>query len=53
MSANEQSMRRVTAIKNGTVIDHIPSGYSLTVLKNVRNRESNVESSFDVNERTK
>ena len=33
MSANEQSMRRVTAIKNGTVIDHIPSGYSLTVLK--------------------
>ena len=26
-------MRRVTAIKNGTVIDHIPAGKSLSVLK--------------------
>ena len=33
MSTGEQSMRRVTAIKNGTVIDHIPGGMALTVLK--------------------
>jgi len=33
MSVNEQSMRRVTAIRNGTVIDHVPGGMSLTVLK--------------------
>ena len=26
-------MRRVTAIKNGTVIDHVPSGKALSVLK--------------------
>ena len=29
---SEQSMRRVTAIQNGTVIDHIPAGSSLSVL---------------------
>ena len=31
--SQEGSMRRVTAIKNGTVIDHIPSGKALSVLK--------------------
>ena len=30
--SNEHSMRRVTAIRNGTVIDHIPQGHALTVL---------------------
>mgnify|MGYP006168228637 FL=1 len=30
---NEHSMRRVTAIRNGTVIDHIPSGQALRVLE--------------------
>ena len=29
---SEQAMRRVTAIQNGTVIDHIPAGSSLSVL---------------------
>jgi aspartate carbamoyltransferase regulatory subunit len=33
MSVKEQSMRRVTAIRNGTVIDHVPAGKSLSVLK--------------------
>jgi len=31
--ADEHSMRRVTAIRNGTVIDHIPSGQALRVLE--------------------
>lgn len=31
--SNEHSMRRVTAIRNGTVIDHIPSGNALRVLE--------------------
>ena len=31
--ANEHSMRRVTAIRNGTVIDHIPSGQAMRVLE--------------------
>ena len=31
--ADEHNMRRVTAIKNGTVIDHIPSGQALKVLE--------------------
>ena len=31
--SQEGNMRRVTAIKNGTVIDHIPSGEALSVLK--------------------
>ena len=31
--SNEHSMRRVTAIRNGTVIDHIPCGKALTVLE--------------------
>ena len=31
--ADEHNMRRVTAIRNGTVIDHIPSGQSLKVLE--------------------
>ena len=31
--ADESSMRRVTAIRNGTVIDHIPSGGALRVLE--------------------
>ena len=31
MSAGE--MRRVTAINNGTVIDHIPAGTALAVLR--------------------
>jgi aspartate carbamoyltransferase regulatory subunit len=31
--ANEHSMRRVTAIRNGTVVDHIPSGQALRVLE--------------------
>ena len=30
---NEHSMRRVTAIRNGTVVDHIPSGQALRVLE--------------------
>ena len=29
-------MRRVTAFRNGTVIDHIPSGYALQVIKMLR-----------------
>ena len=29
-------MRRVTAIKNGTVIDHIPSGHALQVIRMLR-----------------
>ena len=29
-------MRRVTAIRNGTVIDHIPSGYALQVIRMLR-----------------
>ena len=33
MSAPETAMRRVTAINNGTVIDHIPAGKALLVLK--------------------
>ena len=33
MMSNEHSMRRVTAIRNGTVIDHIPQGHALTVLE--------------------
>ncbi len=33
MSAPETSMRRVTAINNGTVIDHVPAGKALLVLK--------------------
>ena len=33
MNSQEQSMRRVTAIRNGTVIDHIPAGKALSVLK--------------------
>ncbi len=31
--SNEHSMRRVTAIRNGTVIDHIPSGQAMRVLE--------------------
>ena len=31
--SQEGNMRRVTAIKNGTVIDHIPAGKALSVLK--------------------
>ncbi len=31
--SQESTMRRVTAIKNGTVIDHVPAGKSLSVLK--------------------
>ena len=29
----EHNMRRVTAIRNGTVIDHIPSGQAMRVLE--------------------
>ena len=32
MMSDEHSMRRVTAIRNGTVIDHIPNGQALRVL---------------------
>ena len=31
--SNAQSLRRVTAIRNGTVIDHVPSGQALRVLE--------------------
>ncbi len=31
--SGESHMRRVTAINNGTVIDHIPAGHAITVLK--------------------
>tara|TARA_B100000282_G_C31713715_1_gene482426 strand:+ start:1164 stop:1640 length:477 start_codon:yes stop_codon:yes gene_type:complete len=31
--SDEHSMRRVTAIRNGTVIDHIPNGQALRVLE--------------------
>ena len=31
--SNEHSMRRVTAIRNGTVIDHIPGGKAMNVLE--------------------
>jgi len=31
--SQEHNMRRVTAIQNGTVIDHIPSGKAITVLE--------------------
>ena len=30
--SQEHNMRRVTAIQNGTVIDHIPSGHAMRVL---------------------
>ncbi|MGY8754536.1 MAG: aspartate carbamoyltransferase regulatory subunit [Candidatus Poseidoniales archaeon] len=33
MPGQEASMRRVTAIRNGTVIDHVPAGKALSVLK--------------------
>ena len=33
MMSDEHSMRRVTAIRNGTVIDHIPNGQALRVLE--------------------
>ena len=33
MSSSEQSMRRVTAIRNGTVIDHVPAGQALLALQ--------------------
>ena len=33
MVDGEERMRRVTAIRNGTVIDHIPSGHAVTVLE--------------------
>ena len=29
-------MRRVTAIRNGTVVDHIPSGNALRVIRMLR-----------------
>ena len=29
---SEEGMRRVTAIQNGTIIDHVPAGSSLKVL---------------------
>ena len=29
-------MRRVTAIRNGTVVDHIPSGYAMQVIRILR-----------------
>ena len=31
--SQEANMRRVTAIRNGTVIDHVPAGKALSVLK--------------------
>ena len=31
--SQEHNMRRVTAIRNGTVIDHIPSGQAMRVLE--------------------
>ena len=31
--AQEHNMRRVTAIRNGTVIDHIPSGHAMRVFE--------------------
>jgi len=31
--SQEHNMRRVTAIRNGTVIDHIPSGHAMRVLE--------------------
>ena len=33
MPGQEESMRRVNAIRNGTVIDHVPAGKALSVLK--------------------
>ena len=30
--SQEHNMRRVTAIRNGTVIDHIPAGQAMRVL---------------------
>ena len=33
MGSSEQSMRRVTAIRNGTVIDHVPAGQALLALQ--------------------
>ena len=29
---SEEGMRRVTAIQNGTIIDHVPAGSSLKIL---------------------
>ena len=29
-------MRRVTAIRNGTVVDHIPSGHAMQVIRILR-----------------
>jgi aspartate carbamoyltransferase regulatory subunit len=48
--SQEHNMRRVTAIRNGTVIDHIPSGHAMRVLEMlVINRSSSVPVSMVMN----
>lgn len=48
--SQEHNMRRVTAIRNGTVIDHIPSGHAMRVLEMLGiNRSSSVPVSMVMN----
>ena len=48
--AQEHNMRRVTAIRNGTVIDHIPSGQAMRVLEMLNvNKSTSVPVSMVMN----
>ena len=48
--SQEHNMRRVTAIRNGTVIDHIPAGHAMRVLEMLAiNNSSSVPVSMVMN----
>ena len=48
--SQEHNMRRVTAIRNGTVIDHIPAGHGMRVLEMLGiNKRSSVPVSMVMN----
>ena len=48
--SQEHNMRRVTAIRNGTVIDHIPAGHAMRVLEMLGiNKSSSVPVSMVMN----
>ena len=52
--SQEHNMRRVTAIRNGTVIDHIPAGHAMRVLEMLGiNNSSSVPVSMVMNVPTK
>ena len=44
--SQEHNMRRVTAIRNGTVIDHIPAGQAMRVLEMLGINKGNSASLF-------